>query len=291
MTTAHTHLSTDLFLLLDSFLQQDSVLAALDKSARHELYESCLGELLCLVYSDRGPNPVSNPPYPQVVESGAFCIVFPEDFDPGSIDMTPVRDPKQRLLRPLALVAPGPSRESYFALYVNEDFDKLSEKDRDRFALRVWKAPDALKPIKPFAGRTKLLSDPALLIDIHKFEILLRRAGGSSASNELQELRELFSRYNNSITFSRYSLQEEYARLELARVKAAFFANGISYSDARRADDHYSHLVEQSDFWFVLFKLRENSLLKVTDNRDILFTIRYDDFRNGDFEKGRVVLS
>ncbi|MBI1269915.1 hypothetical protein GC174_05740 [bacterium] len=288
MTTAYTHLSTDLFLLLDSFLQQASVLAALDKSARHEIYESCLGELLCLLYSDRGSNPVSGPSCPQVVESGSFCIVFPEDFDPGSIHLTPVRDPKQRLLRPIALVAPGASRESYFALYVNEDLDKLSEKDQYRIALRVWSAPDSFKP---FDVRAKLLSDPALLIDIHKFETLLRRAGGSSASAELQELRELFSRYNNSITFSRYSLQEEYASLELARVKAAFFANGISYSDARRADDHYSHLVEQSDSWFVLFQLRESSLLKVTDNRDILFTIRYDDFRNGDFEKGRVVLS
>lgn len=288
MTTANTHLSTDLFLLLDSFLQQDSGLAALDKSARHEIYERWLGELLCLVYSDRDTTPVLNHPCSQVVESGSFCIVFPEDFDPGSIDMTPVRDPKQRLLRPLALIAPGASRESYLALYINEDFDKLSEKDQYRFALRTWKAPDSFKPGEIGA---KLLSDPASLIDLHKFEILLRRSGSPSSFAEQQELRELFLRYNNSITIGRYSLQEEYASLALARVKAAFFANGISYSDARRADDHYSHLVEQSDFWFVLFKLRENSLLKVTNNRDILFTIRYDHFRNGDFERGRVVLS
>ena len=288
MTSDYSHISIDFFAHLDSFLEPDSGLAALDKTERYEIYESCLGKLLCQLYFDQDAGTDSDMVFSQAAESGRFCMIFPEGFDPGSIAMAPVLDPKQRVLRPLALIAPGASRDLYLGLYINEDFEKLSEKDQHRFVLRIINAPDSFKPSETGC---KLISSPRFLIDSHKFEALVRKADALKASPELKELSQLFSHYNNSITFDRYSLHKEYESLELARVKAAFFANGISYSDARRADDHYSHLVDQSEKWFVLFKLRENSLLKVTDNRDILFTIRYDDFQNGDFEKGRVVLS
>lgn len=70
---------------------------------------------------------------------------------------------------------------------------------------------------------------------------------------------------------------------------AAFHANGISYSDARARDPHYSHLLESARNWFVLFAFREKEILDQETSRILYFCMTEDDFNNKAFGKCQLV--
>lgn len=70
---------------------------------------------------------------------------------------------------------------------------------------------------------------------------------------------------------------------------AAFHANGISYSDARFRDPHYSHLLESARNWFVLFAIREKDILDQETSRILYVCMTEDDFRNKAFAKCQLV--
>ncbi len=133
------------------------------------------------------------------------------------------------------------------------------------------------------------------VLDVMRMEeLMLEKGTKSDASDKVDEvvieLCQLFKRFNSLIFPDSSQLNAFYSQLTQARRKAAFFANGISYSDARVKDSHYSHLLDDSLAWLVFFQIGENSILKEVDIRDILFTIRYDDLRRRDLVKGRPIL-
>jgi len=51
------------------------------------------------------------------------------------------------------------------------------------------------------------------------------------------------------------SVPTQGSTVEKVKIIAAFAANGISYSDARRNDNHYAHLVQAATSWRPLFGL------------------------------------
>ena len=127
-------------------------------------------------------------------------------------------------------------------------------------------------------------------IDTGKLEEVISQTDKvEDALSELScDLLSLFVKMNHHLGVD---IDKSYSlKAKQARQMAAFFANGISYSEARAKDEHYSHLVKESKRWFVLFKLRENSICEVSDKKDILFCIRYDDFTNSHFERGRPII-
>ncbi|MDX2105300.1 MAG: hypothetical protein SFY67_02760 [Candidatus Melainabacteria bacterium] len=70
---------------------------------------------------------------------------------------------------------------------------------------------------------------------------------------------------------------------------AAFHANGISYSEARVRDPHFSHLLESARNWFVLFAFREKELLDQETSRILYVCMTEDDFSNKAFGKCQLV--
>ncbi|MCW5822859.1 MAG: hypothetical protein KIT34_08640 [Cyanobacteria bacterium TGS_CYA1] len=70
---------------------------------------------------------------------------------------------------------------------------------------------------------------------------------------------------------------------------AAFHANGISYSEARARDPHFSHLLESARNWFVLFAFREKELLDQETSRILYVCMTEDDFSNKAFGKCQLV--
>lgn len=70
---------------------------------------------------------------------------------------------------------------------------------------------------------------------------------------------------------------------------AAFHANGISYSEARVRDPHYSHLLESAHNWFVLLAIREKDILDQETSRILYVCMTEDDFSNKAFGKCQLV--
>jgi uncharacterized protein YwqG len=74
--------------------------------------------------------------------------------------------------------------------------------------------------------------------------------------------------------------------LELLKQLCAFSANGISYSYKRAADPLYGHLIQQSQDWTVLARIREAELFGTESGADeSIIMIRNEDLANRQLEK------
>jgi hypothetical protein len=70
-----------------------------------------------------------------------------------------------------------------------------------------------------------------------------------------------------------------------ALIIAAFHANGITYDLGRRADSHYSHLVDAAEHMVVVWRLGGIQRLVTNEKRELFICMTYEDLINSEFQR------
>ena len=268
--------------MLDELANRSGLLLKLSSADRFKLYSTTLNYLLTYSLDTLDSKIVSE-------ELSAQA-----NFVPSDISMWPV-DKNRKPLDLILEIKFNSMVERSLKLFLSSDIESFDPKERSWFY--IWHPSDLendrLIPLKDVErnGGDEIVLNATPFIDVGKFDEVLSLEDREATSIELfNEMKELFQRYNKTVLGAHWACSEYFQRARIARQKAAFYANGISFSAARQADPHFSHLLAESKNWFVLFNLRENSIESLSDD-EILFCIKYDDFRSGEFYKGRPVIS
>lgn len=277
------YLDNRIYDLLEKQLEPGSGLSTLSAQERYELYDNCLENLLAYLFDQEGD-----------------CTVVDDRarFSFGGRASNSSDSPVDKNNEPMLFVGevslPVLGKEGkLIQIFLSRNIDSFREKDSSWFHIGCSSRQESSMgldrssfSVAPDFNHSFFFASQ--VIDQLKFKELVDSKDLAANTSLMYELLELFDKFN--LFLYKDNARDLLLQFKMARQKAAFFANGISYSDARARDAHYDHLVTEANRWFVLFKLRENSVLKLTGNRDILFTIRYDDFKSGAIHKGRPII-
>ena len=264
---------------IESFVKPDSTLARLSAEERALLFEVCL-KYITSFHLQTKPTAEGQK---SVARVGGDPLGFTESWPVDKNGMA------LQFILSLPIESSDWKQKKQLYLFFSPRFQSFNAKERSWFYIYSKNITDedprlsgvALDYqrtfINPFPDTGKLADLPTLVPE------LTDGLSKDLSATIMEELAAIFQRYSGQANIP-------LERLRLARTMASFYANGISYSPERACDSHFSHLVEEAKNWFVLFHSGENSILNLSDNLDILFCIRYDDFRNGDLFKGRPIV-
>lgn len=261
---------------LEALVDGSSKLGRMDLSARKELFGTCLNHLVSYEIREDEASQIQSP----IKVGGVLSDGQNRPKDNSGLEMNLV----------LQFGSSELPKDS-FQLYFSQNYRNAKDKGSSWYSIQEVKDNQEIKQVegvsRGFPLRNMFLR---AFIDIGKLDEVFELS--KTQSNALVEistgLKSIFNTYNQTIHLNQDINDIQKARQ--ARQMAAFFANGISYNESRAQDSHYAHLVFEARKWFVLFKLREDSLCEVADNRNIHFCIRYDDFRNKIYSRGRPII-
>lgn len=273
---------------LDSIIEPTGKLARLEPADRLSLFEICLKYCQCFEFKSETEDLGNSQQANSIASIGGFPPYienWPEDKNGDMMNFVlelPLKnihwETPKRLLLFLSknFQSFHPKDRSWFHVAFSEDQDSADSKPKSSSA--------KINPLETKKCSIQSIVDIGKLDDIKKLEPGLAKGVPSEILTAVfNELKSVFSQVANKP-------DSYWNKARTARVMASFYNNGISYNPQRASDSHYSHLVEDATQWFVLFNLRENSILNLSDDQDILFCIRYEDFNSGEPFKGRPIV-
>ncbi|MBX9694724.1 MAG: hypothetical protein K2Z81_20220, partial [Cyanobacteria bacterium] len=116
--------------------------------------------------------------------------------------------------------------------------------------------------------------------------LLLPQRGSTNKQQQLpDDFADLAEQFNQSAHFSCSLLFSGSKKSWIARVQAAFHANGISFDQTRMLHPHYQHLVEAADGYVNLWTSRQLALMKTEEKREIYICVKEEDLMSGLLDK------
>ncbi len=172
--------------------------------------------------------------------------------------------------------------------FANSSLDNSNPKDRKAFSCIWLKNAEDLSESNVTA-EAGLKKEGLALKFSAEFSLPETLACWQAEASEAELVAELISAYQNT-TFKKTCRLQLFGKsgVEFDKLQeiAAFASNGISWSEARRIDSHFSHLVDAARKWHLLLKLDFPPHGGLKSGSRSIYLLIYDEFMD-EFEYGR----